>query len=125
MSLLLDTHVVIWWLASDPRLSLSARQLIQEGDAVFVSVASAWEVAIKASLGRLALPASFAEGIDGEGFLPLPITLAHCEALMSLPPIHRDPFDRMLVGQAMTEGLTIVTKNPAIAAYDVMVRWDS
>lgn len=125
MSLLLDTHVVLWWLVDDPRLSDATRQLVQEEEAVFVSVVSAWEVAIKAGLGRLSLPASFAEGIVGAGFQPLPITFAHCEAVASLPPIHRDPFDRMLVAQARTEGLAIVTKDSAITAYDVSIRWDS
>lgn len=125
MNLLLDTHVILWWLADDSRLGVAPRRAIAEADIAFVSLASAWEVAIKASLGRLRLPAPLEEGIAAEGFRPLPIAFAHCHHLLTLPPLHRDPFDRMLVAQACIEGLTIVTKDPALSAYDVPVLWDA
>ena len=119
MNLLLDTHVVLWWRADDPRLNGSARSMIAAADTVFVSVASAWEAAIKIALGKLRLPQAFSEGVDASGFARLTITFEHAEALSMLPAHHGDPFDRMIISQAIAEGLTIVTADSAFAKYDV------
>ena len=119
--LLLDTHVVFWWLMEAP-LSERARFAIEDrqNDALF-SMASAWEVAIKQSLGKLDPPEDFAEAAAGEGFELLRIELSHVRAVRSLPLHHRDPFDRMLVAQAQVEGLTLVTRDRRLRAYDVAV----
>lgn len=121
--LLLDTHVFLWWRADDRRLRPAARKAIAEAPLVFVSAASAWEVAIKAALGRLALPAPFHEGVAGSGFDELPITIAHAEAAGRLPAHHADPFDRMLVAQAQLERLVLVTHDRAFAPYGVDALW--
>jgi PIN domain nuclease of toxin-antitoxin system len=116
--LLVDTHVFLWWRADDSRLGEAARQAIRDGQSdVFLSAASIWEIAIKHSLGRLEIPAPASAAAMRLGFEPLPISLAHAEAAALLPPLHRDPFDRMLVAQARTEGLTLVTHDPVIRAY--------
>lgn len=121
MNLLLDTHVFLWWLADDRRLTASARAAIERDDAsVYVSAASAWEISIKAALGKLKprdldVPAE----IEAGGFLELPIRSRHAQEAGRLPRHHADPFDRMLVAQARVEGLTLVTYDPAIDAYDV------
>lgn len=120
-ALLLDTHVFLWWRADDRRLGAAARAAIARAEAVFVSAASAWEAAIKQALGRLEIPDRISAGVEQSGFASLPITFAHAERAGSLPPHHRDPFDRMLVAQAIEEHLTLVTKDAAIAAYDVPI----
>lgn len=117
MNLLLDTHVVLWWRADVARLPNAVRGEIVAADAVFVSVASAWEIAIKQALGKVELPESFARGVERSGFARLPITFEHAEAAAQLPPLHRDPFDRMLVAQAMAEGLRLVTMDSKLAEY--------
>lgn len=119
--LLLDTHVFLWWRADDPRLGAPARAAIAEADVVFVSAATAWEVAIKSALGRLRIPGTVAEGVAESGFERLPIDFAHAEAAGALPPLHRDPFDRLLVAQARVEDLVLVTRDERLAAYDVKV----
>jgi PIN domain nuclease of toxin-antitoxin system len=118
--LLLDTHVLIWWDAGR-RLSAAARAAIRDAEEVYVSAASAWEIAIKASLGKIVSSRSVAQATSECGFLQLPVTFAHAEQLMALPALHRDPFDRFLVAQAITEDLTVVTRDPAIARYRVAV----
>jgi PIN domain nuclease of toxin-antitoxin system len=121
MTLLLDTHVILWWRANDKSLGPVVRDAIATADAVFVSAASAWEVAIKIAVDRLRLPASFEKGVDASGFERLPITFAHAERAGALPRHHRDPFDRMLIAQAQVEGLTLVTRDRQLAAYDVAI----
>lgn len=121
--LLLDTHVFLWWRGNDRRLTQSARDTIANAELVFISVASAWEAAIKASLGKLSLPDTFESGVVDSGFAKLLITFAHAEAVALLPPHHSDPFDRMLVAQAQAEGLTLVTHDRRIEPYDVQVLW--
>ena len=123
MSLLLDTHAFLWWQFKDRRLSLAAREAITSTTTVFVSIASAWEAAIKAALGRMQLPESFARGIEASGFKSLPITLAHTERVITLPRHHGDPFDRMLIAQAQAEALTIVSRDRWFEPYDVPVIW--
>ncbi len=120
MKLLLDTHVLLWWLDNDARLSRSARRAIAD-DAVPVAVSAvtAWEISIKAALGKLAPPERWPEEIVAEGFEPLSITFDHAREAGGLPRHHGDPFDRMLVAQARLEDLVIVTADPRIARYDV------
>lgn len=121
--LLLDTRVFLWWRADSPLLGGDARAAIARADLVFVSVASAWEAAIKMALGKLRLPESFEAGVLASRFERLPIAFAHAEAVASLPQHHSDPFDRMLVVQCRSEGLTLVTNDRRLAAYDVDIIW--
>lgn len=123
MKLLLDTHAVLWWQADDRRLSVTARRAIATADVVWVSAASGWEVAIKAALGRLRADEPFAVTVAADDFTELPVTLAHAARLQALPSHHADPFDRLLVAQAMVEGATLVTRDAALGAYGVPVLW--
>ena len=118
MKLLLDTHVLIWW-DNGQRLSLAARKAIKEADEVFVSAASAWEVAIKTALGKIATSRSIAVATAESGFVELPVTFAHAEHLATLPGLHRDPFDRVLVAQAIVEGCALVTRDQSLHQYKV------
>lgn len=118
MRLLLDTHVLIWWDEGES-LSKRAADAIRRADQVYVSAVTGWEIAIKASLGRIETTRSVAVATAESGFEELPVRLAHAEALASLPPHHRDPFDRMLVSQALAEGLTLVTRDRALRRYGV------
>ena len=118
MRLLLDTHTFLWWCEDDPQLREAERAAIRDGaNEVFLSAASVWEIAIKHALGRLEIPEPASAAAVRLGFEPLAISFAHAEATALLPPLHRDPFDRMLVAQARTEGLTLVTRDPVIRAY--------
>jgi PIN domain nuclease of toxin-antitoxin system len=119
--LLLDTHVFLWWQADHPGLSDAAREAIAAADVVFVSAASAWEAVLKVSIGKLRLKEGFAKGVAAGGFSPLPIDMAHAEAVAELPFHHRDPFDRILIAQAMVEGLAIVTHDSQFSRYGVPV----
>lgn len=121
--LLLDTHVFVWWRAEPSRLSSEVRSRIATADIVFVSAASAWEAGIKASLGRLTLPDAMEAGVLASGFERLLITFSHAERAASLPPHHRDPFDRMLVAQAQAEGLTLVTHDRLLEPYEIKILW--
>jgi PIN domain nuclease of toxin-antitoxin system len=121
--LLLDTHAFIWWRESHPRLSADVRRRIASASIVFVSVASAWEAAIKVALGKLKLPQSFEAGVIASRFDKLPITFRHPEVVATLPHHHSDPFDRMLVAQALSERLTLVTHDRRLAPYTVDLIW--
>ncbi len=121
--LLLDTHVFLWWRADDPLLQGAARSAIADADVVFVSAATAWEAAIKASLGRLDLPGTIESGVEDSGFEKLLISFSHAEAAAALPLHHGDPFDRMLVAQAVSEDLTLVTHDRKLEAYEVPILW--
>lgn len=121
--LLLDTHVFLWWRANDPLLQRAARMAIADADVVFVSTATAWEAAIKASLGRLDLPDTVESGVEDSGFEKMQISFSHAEAAAALPPHHGDPFDRMLVAQAIFEGLALVTHDRRLGAYEVSILW--
>ena len=130
MRLLLDTQVFIWWRENSPRLGADTREMIAGADLVFISVASAWEVAIKVGLGRLRIPGSFEQGVDESRFskLPitfshLPITFSHAAAVATLPAHHADPFDRMLIAQAQAEGLTLVTHDRRFEVYRLPIVW--
>lgn len=118
MNLLLDTNVVIWMLAGSP-LTVAARSAIETGDRVYVSAASIWEIAVKTASGRLVSPADFPERILELGIRPLALEWEHARVAGDLPLLHRDPFDRMLVAQAVVEQLTIVTRDASVQRYDV------
>ena len=126
MRVLLDTHVFLWWITDDPRLSCLAREVIEKGsNELFFSAASGWEIAIKAGLGKLVIPgdlkAFVAEQLALNRITPMPVMLAHALHAFNLPPLHRDPFDRMLVAQAQVENLPILTSDPYIGRYEVEV----
>ena len=113
-------HVLLWWLADDARLSVDARAAIGDASAqVYVSAASAWEVAIKAGLGKLTAPDDLNEQLAANSFTPLDVSVVHALAVRHLPAHHRDPFDRLLVVQAQAEGLTLVTADKQMKPYDV------
>jgi PIN domain nuclease of toxin-antitoxin system len=118
--LLLDTHALLWWLRGDRTLGATARAAIADEESlVFMSAASALEVAIKRAHGKLEAPGDVERWAADEGFEELPITAGHAVASADLPVHHRDPFDRLLIAQARLEGLTLVTADAAIRAYDV------
>ena len=119
MRLLLDTHVLLWWLA-DIDLSAEARQAIADpSNDVAISAASAWEIAIKRALNKLSAPDDLAAQVENSGFTALPIHISHALAAGALPRHHDDPFDRMLIAQAKIEGLTLTTRDERFAAYGV------
>ncbi len=120
MNLLLDTHAVLWWLSDDPALSDAARSAIADPEnTVFLSAVVVWEIRIKQGVGKLDLPEDFGEVLAQQHFPELPITVQHADTIAVLPAIHRDPFDRLLVAQAMVEKMTIVTRDPWIADYGI------
>lgn len=121
MSLLLDTHVLLWWLTDDPILAGDVKDRLDREPDVYVSSATIWEVAIKQAIGKLPEPAGLPERIQESGFIPLPISPEHAIAAGRLPPIHRDPFDRMLVAQAQCEDLTLVTRDENCRKYPVAI----
>ncbi|MGE0444194.1 MAG: type II toxin-antitoxin system VapC family toxin [Vicinamibacterales bacterium] len=123
MKLLLDTHVFLWWRLSSRRLKRDARQAIVDADVVWVSAASAWEIAIKQGLGRIRLDDPFSALVADSLFTELPVTMRHTERLSAIPAHHTDPFDRMLVAQAATEGATLVTHDRQFEGYGVPVVW--
>ena len=128
MRILLDTHAFLWWVSDDPLLSPAARDAIANPDnEVCFSAASAWEMAIKASLGRLEVPGDFERFVTDQvarnGFTVLPVALHHALRVHSLPPHHRDPFDRILVAQALVESMPIVTADAGLRRYGPDVIW--
>ena len=128
MRLLLDTHALIWWLLGDDALSATARHVIADpGNESFVSAASAWEVATKYRIGKLPEAAVFAADVArivaAHGFTELPISIRHGQIAGSLPGIHKDPFDRILVAQAITEDMAIVSRDAVLGAYGIVRLW--
>jgi PIN domain nuclease of toxin-antitoxin system len=128
MRVLLDTHAFLWWVTDDDRLSAPARASIGASDNwVFMSAASAWEIITKVRIGRLPLPEPvdgfIARHLEENAFQPLSITMRHTFELEALPDLHRDPFDRMLVAQAIVEDMPLVTGDHAIRAYPVSTIW--
>ena len=120
MNLLLDTHTLIWALEDNPSLSALARVAIVDGEnMVFVSAVSVWEISIKKALGKLEAPDTLLDEIERIRFTPLDITLEHADRAGKLPAIHLDPFDRMLIAQAQSEQLTLVTRDAEIQKYQV------
>jgi PIN domain nuclease of toxin-antitoxin system len=121
--ILLDTHTWLWWQGGDRRLGPIARRTIERAPEVYFSAASAWEIVIKSAIGKLTLPPhdSLQSEVERDGFHALPVTVAHAQAVLQLPHLHRDPFDRLLVAQALQEELVIVTHDAAIQRYEVPV----
>lgn len=127
MRQLLDTHVFIWYMRGDPSLSQGARDLIEAPEAEnLVSVASLWEIAIKTSLGKIEIGKPFAqiqEDLDNNGFLTLGLQFEHLNQVSNLPFIHRDPFDRLLIAQAMIEKIPLITADEIIPQYPLQTHW--
>ncbi len=127
MRLLLDTHVALWALVDDPRLNAQVRQRIASADTqVWISAASVWEIAIKHGLGRGDMPISARQALayfDAAGYALLPITAEHTAATAELPALHADPFDRLLVAQALHEPLRLVTHDKQVARYSDAIWW--
>ncbi|HMA09361.1 MAG TPA: type II toxin-antitoxin system VapC family toxin [Ramlibacter sp.] len=123
MRLLLDTHIFLWAVAGSPLLMPQVRRLIESADEVYVSAASIWEVAIKARLGKIKVdPHELAAAIEASGFLELPVSARHAAGVAKLELHHNDPFDRLLIAQALTEPLKLVTVDEVLAKYsDVVV----
>ncbi|MBI5510860.1 MAG: type II toxin-antitoxin system VapC family toxin [Deltaproteobacteria bacterium] len=126
MNYLLDTHALIWALQEPKKLGKGARGALESGqNVVWVSAASAWEIAIKAGYGKIRFPlAALPEALGDAGFVELAVNLRHTIVVKDLPPIHRDPFDRLLVAQALEEGLVLITHDEALSAYQVRTLWD-
>lgn len=120
MRLLLDTHVLLWWDRGDP-LATSAVRAIQEADEVMVSAATAWELSIKIALGKVRRVRDVQAMVMEYGFRELPVTFSHTNRVRALPPHHRDPFDRMLVAQALEEELRIVSRDHQLHDYGVPI----
>jgi PIN domain nuclease of toxin-antitoxin system len=128
LHLLLDTHAFLWWLAGDAALSKPARTAIEDAaNVIFVSAASAWEIAAKVRIGKLpgaaSIVADLAAVLANQGFVALPISFEHGQAAGSLPGPHTDPVDRMLVVQAMRDGMVLVSNEPAFDVYGVRRLW--
>lgn len=127
MRLLLDTHVLLWWIDDDPRMSDRARALISHADTVLVSVASVWEIAIKAGLGQLEPPPDLRRYLRRQlarnEFELLPVLFEHAVAVRDLPLHHRDPFDRLLIAQSRIERLALISHDGRMKAYAIEVLW--
>jgi PIN domain nuclease of toxin-antitoxin system len=121
LELLLDTHALLWWLGESNRLTKRGRQAIVSADRVFVSVASVWEMSLKVARGKLNVPDDLELQLENSRFEVLPVTIKHAFASTKLPKHHGDPFDRMLVAQALSEGLTLVTADGEQAKYGIAV----
>lgn len=122
MNLLLDTHVLLWWLNDDPLLSKKPRLAIADGkNLVFVSAASIWEIRIKEALKKLKIPSDFESILTRQPFERLSITAEHAHAVKDLPDYHRDPFDRILVAQSKVEGFTLVTHDVHLKKYRIPI----
>ena len=128
MRVLIDTHVLFWWVTDDPKLSPVAREMLATTDNdVLVSAATAWELATKARFGNwpqaASLAANITDIIDENAFAPLPITMEHARIAGSLPARHRDPFYRMLAAQAQVEGISLMTADPVFGEFGTHVLW--
>jgi PIN domain nuclease of toxin-antitoxin system len=124
LKLLLDTHAALWWLSDDQRFGeQAARHLADETNQVLLSAAVVWEVAIKRSLGKLDAPGDLAPTLLGAGVQALTVSVDHAAAVEHLPWHHRDPFDRMLVAQALIEGAAVVSRDESLRPYGVTLIW--
>jgi PIN domain nuclease of toxin-antitoxin system len=121
LRLLLDTHTLLWWLADEHLAPEASARIADPLNEVAVSAASAWEISIKKALGKLAAPDDLEQQIFASDFTPLPIGIGHALAAGQLPRHHEDPFDRMLIAQAQTEHMTVVTRDKRFAEYDVAI----
>lgn len=124
MRLILDTHAALWWLSGDSRFGATAEaEIADSSNQILLSAAVVWEVAIKRSLGKLEAPDDLAETLLGVGAEPLSVGLEHAAAVETLSWHHRDPFDRLLIAQAIVERAALVSHDGAFSAYDVRVVW--
>jgi PIN domain nuclease of toxin-antitoxin system len=122
--LLLDTHVLLWWRDDSPRLSARARaEIADPANDVLISIATLWEIVIKRGLGKLTFPDNLEDVVHEESFGLVPIGYQHLRRVETLPMLHRDPFDRLLVAQALTEGTPLVTNDRNIVSYAAPVLW--
>jgi PIN domain nuclease of toxin-antitoxin system len=120
MRVLLDTHMLLWWLADDPALPERAADAISDADnSIIVSAATAWEISIRKATGRLEAPDDLLDALAENDFDQLPITVLHALAAGDLPAHHSDPFDRMLIAQAQVEGVTLASADTRFPAYEV------
>ena len=124
MRLLIDSHAFLWWSEASARLGAAARNaLADRANEVLVSIAGLWELTIKQSSGRLTLPDDLQAMVASQGFTVLPVTFIHLRRIGSLPRVHRDPYDRMMIAQALAEGIPIATGDRIFAAYGVQLVW--
>lgn len=122
MRLLLDSHVIVWGGAFPARLRPETQAALRSpANEVFLSAASVWELGLKVARGKLTLPPDYAARLLAVGFKELPVTVAHADRALRLPPLHGDPFDRLLIAQALAEGMILVTSDRAITSYDVPI----
>lgn len=122
MRILADSHVLLWWLDDPKRVDVAARAAIADpANEVFFSAASIWEIGLKAGKGKLHIEGDVVAALQSDGFEPLPITMEHAARSLTLPNTHGDPFDRMLIAQALAEGLVLATRDRLILQYDVPV----
>jgi PIN domain nuclease of toxin-antitoxin system len=118
MKLILDTHILLWWLSNSSKLLPSELDLITNPDnLIFVSAAAAWEITVKRMIGKLDAPDDLPSVLAANDFIELPITIEHTQALHQLPPLHNDPFDRIMIAQALSENLTFITRDSKILLY--------
>ena len=122
MNLLLDTHIALWWLEDNPSLLEARREIISNADNLcFISSATIWEISIKSALGKIDITDTYIDELRGEGFLELVINWSHARKVKELPPIHADPFDRLLIAQAQIEEMILLSADENIKRYDVSV----
>jgi PIN domain nuclease of toxin-antitoxin system len=122
MRLLIDTHIFLWAMSGDKQLTKKAEAIMLSAETVFVSAASIWEISIKSGIGKLDADVNeLVARMEEAGFRELPVTAAHAAAVRNLPDIHRDPFDRMLVAQAITEPLRLLTDDDTVGRYSDLV----
>lgn len=124
MRLLIDSHVFLWWRAGSPALSPTARNAISDpANEVLISIAALWELTIKEAAGKLTFTPDLKAMVADEGFSVLSITFLHLRGIGTLPRVHRDPFDRMMIAQALADGIPIATGDRIFAAYGVQIVW--
>ncbi len=122
MRLLADSCALVWWLGHPTSLAPAAREAITDpANEVYFSAASVWELGLKIRKGKLLMPHDFADVLVADGFSPLTVTVEHAAKSLTLPPLHEDPFDRLLIAQALVEGLVMVTRDATIRQYPVAV----
>jgi len=122
LKFLLDTHTLVWWLANDATLSQTARKIIANPDnLIFISAASVWEIAIKKQIGKLNVPDNLEAQIEQEDFQAIPINISHAAYIEKLPLHHKDPFDRIIIAQAICEKMKIITRDKKFDVYPVEV----